>query len=123
MIKIKSDAYLKKSILISGDLSAYADMYTEDALWMPPNGIDRCGIPDILEGFAGSIVDKDIDPIFTAEEIEVKGDSGYVIGISLATIRPKDGSPSTQIKYRALWLMQKDGDRWKIARQIWNVKP
>ncbi|WP_414754665.1 YybH family protein [Anabaena sp. CCY 9910] len=107
----------------SGDLSAYADMYTEDALWMPPNGLDRCGIPDILEGFADTIADKDIDPIFTAEEIEVKGDFGSVIGISLATISPKDGSPSTQVKYRALWLMKKDCDRWKISRQIWNVKP
>ncbi|BAB77947.1 YybH family protein [Anabaena sp. FACHB-709] len=105
------------------DLSAYADMYTEDALWMPPNGPDRCGIPDILEGFADTIANQDIDPIFTAEEIEVKGDCGYVIGISLATIRPKDGSPSRQVKYRALWLMKKDCDRWKISRQIWNVKP
>ncbi|HEY9803416.1 MAG TPA: DUF4440 domain-containing protein [Leptolyngbyaceae cyanobacterium] len=105
------------------DLSGYAQMYTEDALWMAPGVIDRCGISDIVEGFAEQISNNDIDPIFTAEEIEVMGDLGYVIGISIATIRPKDGSPSRQVKFRALWLMKKQDSVWKIYRQIWNNKP
>jgi uncharacterized protein (TIGR02246 family) len=107
----------------SRDLEGYADMYAEDALWMPPNDPDRHGIPEIVEGFANQISDKNIDPIFTAEEIEVMGDFGYVIGMSQATIRPHDGSPSREAKYRALWLMKKERGTWKINRQIWNNKP
>lgn len=107
----------------TGDLSAYASMYTEDALWMAPNVPDRCGIPDIVEGFAASIANQDIDPTFTAEEIEVMGDFGYVVGISVATVTPHDGSPSKQVKFRALWLMKKEQEIWKIDRQIWNNKP
>jgi uncharacterized protein (TIGR02246 family) len=105
------------------NLSGYAQMYTEDALWMAPGVIDRCGISDIVEGFAEQIYDNVIDPVFTAEEIEVMGDFGYVIGTSIATIRPKDGSPSRQSKFKALWLMKKEDRTWKINRQIWNNKP
>ncbi|ELS33667.1 MULTISPECIES: nuclear transport factor 2 family protein [Pseudanabaena] len=107
----------------SRDLASYGEMYTEDALWIPPNAPDRCGKDDIIEGFANTIANQDIDPIFTAEEIEVIGDFGYVLGTSIATIYPHDGSSSKVVRYRALWLMAKEGDEWKINRQIWNAKP
>jgi uncharacterized protein (TIGR02246 family) len=107
----------------SGNLQGYGEMYTEDALWMPPNAPDRRGINDITEGFAQQIEHQDIDPTFTAEEIEVLGDFGYVVGLSQATLSPKDGSSSRQAKYRALWLMKKEQGLWKIDRQIWNTKP
>ncbi|QYX31280.1 YybH family protein [Sphaerospermopsis torques-reginae] len=105
------------------NLDGYADMYTEDALWMAPDVDDRCGIADIVEGFAQSIDKKDIHPIFTAEEIEVMGDFGYVIGISHATIHPHNGSAENKVIFRALWLMKKESGIWKIDRQIWNKKP
>ncbi|MEG4853175.1 SgcJ/EcaC family oxidoreductase [Microcoleus sp. B5-D4] len=107
----------------SCDLQGYAEMYTEAAVWMPPDQPDRLGVPEIVEAFAAQIAEQDIDPIFVAEEIEVMGDFGYVVGISQATIHPKDGSASKEVKFRALWLMKKEEDIWKIARQIWNVKP
>ncbi|WP_138505954.1 YybH family protein [Nostoc sp. PA-18-2419] len=105
------------------NLSGYGEMYTEDALWMAPGVPDRLGISDIVEGFSQQIANNSIDPIFTAEEIEVMGDFGYVVGMSIATVSPKDGSPSKQVKFRALWLMKKEHHTWKISRQIWNNKP
>ena len=107
----------------SKNLEGYGNMYTEDALWMAPDAIDRCGRAEIVEGFAEQIANQDIDPVFTADEIEVMGDFGYVMGISIATIYPHNGSSSKQIKFRALWLMKKVQDTWKIDRQIWNDKP
>ncbi|MTJ47828.1 DUF4440 domain-containing protein [Dolichospermum sp. UHCC 0259] len=107
----------------SRDLIGYGEMYTEEALWMAPDVDDRCGIEDIMQGFAESIDNKDIDPVFTAEEIEVMGDFGYVVGVSMATIYPHDGNPPKQAKFRALWLMKKEAGTWKIDRQIWNKKP
>ncbi len=105
------------------NLQGYGEMYTEDALWMAPNEPDRCGREDIIEGFAHQVAQQDIDPVFTADEIEIMGDVGYVNGISMATIYPQDGSPAKQVKLRALWLMQKVQGAWKINRQIWNNKP
>ncbi|MCT7961381.1 SgcJ/EcaC family oxidoreductase [Laspinema sp. D1] len=106
----------------SMDLMYYAEMYTEDALWMPPDSSDCIGIHDIVQGFAEQCAHQSTDPTFNAEEIEVIGDFGYVIGSSAATIYPKDGSPAQVVQYRALWLMKKEGNSWKINRQIWNKK-
>lgn len=105
------------------NLEGYGEMYTENALWMPPDAPDRCGIADIIAGFAATVANQSIDPVFTADEIEVIGDFGYVVGISIATIYPDDGSPSRDAKYQALWLMKKVQGIWKIDRQIWNNKP
>jgi uncharacterized protein (TIGR02246 family) len=105
------------------DLEGYGKMYTDDAFWMPPDQADRRGISDILEGFAAQIAKQDIDPTFIAEEIEVRDNVGYVVGTSHATIYPHDGGSSKEVKFRELWLMKKEGDLWKIDRQIWNVKP
>jgi len=105
------------------DLERFAEMYTNEALRMPPDQADRRGIPDIVEGFAAQIANQDIDPTFIAEEIEVRDNVGYVVGTSHATIYPHDGSASKEVKFRALWLMKKEGDIWKIDREIWNVKP
>ena len=105
------------------DLEGYGKMYTEDARWMPPNQAERRGIPDIIEGFAAQTANQNIDPTFIADEIEVMGDFGYVVGTSHATIYPIDGSPSKEVNFGALLLMKKEGDIWKIDRQIWNVKP
>ena len=106
------------------NLEGYGQMYTENALWMPPDAPDRCGISDIVEGFAGTVANQSIEPIFKAEEIEVTqtGTFGYVVGISDATIYPDNGEPR-QAKYKALWLMKKEGEKWLIDRQIWNNKP
>ena len=60
------------------DLEGYGKMYTDDAFWMPPDQADRRGIPEIVEGFAAQIARQDIDPTFIAEEIEVRGDVGWL---------------------------------------------
>jgi uncharacterized protein (TIGR02246 family) len=106
----------------SRNLIGYGEMYTDDALWIPPNAADRHGKVDIIAGFAATIANQDIDPQFVAEEIQVSGDFGYVLGTSVAKILPHDCSPSKTVTYRALWLMKKSQNQWKIARQIWNSK-
>ena len=59
----------------SKNLQGYGDMYSASALSMAPNLSDRCGREDIIEGFAENIANQDIDPIFTADEIHVMGET------------------------------------------------
>ena len=98
-------------------------MFTPSAIQMPPGIPDCYGRLAIAQGYAQQIVDKDLDPTLTAEEIEVMGDVGYVTGIASVTIRPHDGSDPFQLKFRGFWLMKKEKGGWKIHRQIWNEKP
>jgi uncharacterized protein (TIGR02246 family) len=116
--KVFEDVY--PSNVRTGDLDGYADMYTEDACWMPPGAVVRRGKVDIVKGFAAQIVTSEIDPTFMAEEIQVIGDFGYVIGMSQAKIRSKENGKTKDATFRAMWLMQKEQGTWKIARQIWN---
>ncbi len=105
------------------NIEGYGEMYTKNALYMPPNAPDRCGISEIKEAFKEVIANQHIDPTFIADEIEVMGDFGYVVGISNAIITPDDGSDPRKARFRALWLMKKEGKEWLIDRQIWNNKP
>ncbi|MBD2578382.1 DUF4440 domain-containing protein [Oscillatoria sp. FACHB-1406] len=107
----------------SKDVEGYANMYVEDALWMAPDARDRYGIPDIIEGFIEMISSQDIHPTFTASEIEIIAYFGYVIGTSEATIYPHNGGEPKVKKFTAMWLMKKEQDSWKIARQMWNGTP
>lgn len=102
---------------------AYEDMYTEEAWWMPPDGSDLFRRADIGEGFDRMVENQDIDLVFTADEVVVTGEVGYVTGISDATIH-RLGVEPTRVRFRALWIMKEEEDGpWKIDRQIWNKKP
>lgn len=105
------------------NIQGYGAVFSEDALWMPADAPDRYGPADIMAGFAEQVATRDIDPVLTAEEIQVFGDFGYVVGLSVATICPSDGSPAQQAKFRAVWLMKKVAGQWQLHRQIWNNKP
>jgi uncharacterized protein (TIGR02246 family) len=104
----------------NGDLSSYGDMYTKDAIVTTPDVPDRVGVEDIVQGLATSIEKESIDPVFTAEEIEVTGDLGYVAGTCSTTVYPHDGSPSNRVRYRVSWSMKKEAGIWKIDRETWN---
>ncbi|NET34244.1 MAG: SgcJ/EcaC family oxidoreductase [Cyanothece sp. SIO1E1] len=121
IIRLFEDVYPEN--VRSRNLQGYADMYTEDAIWMAPGIPAQVGPDDILARFTDQIADQDIDPIFTAQEIQVMGNFGYVIGVSQATIHPKNGSAIKQVNFQALWLMKKEHNIWKIHRQIWNSTP
>ncbi len=105
------------------DKCAYLELYTDDAIWIPPNDIDRVGKDQIAIGFANMILTKNIDATFVSQEIEGTDVLAYVLGTSDAVITPLDQSPATKSKFRALWIMKKEQDNWKIYRQIWNNKP
>jgi uncharacterized protein (TIGR02246 family) len=107
----------------SGDVDAYVAMFTEDAFWMPPGDADRRGVNEIAEAFGMQSISVAIEPRLTAEEIQVIGNLAYVVGISLATITPKEGGQSNKVKLRIVWLLRKEAGTWKIAREIWNSKP
>lgn len=105
------------------DPQAYAALFTETAVQMPPEMPDHYGRDAIAAGFAQQITDKDLDPTLTVEEIQLIEDYGYATGIAMITVYPHDGSPSVQLKFRGFWLMKKEEGEWKIDRQIWNAKP
>ncbi len=111
------------SHVMAHDAAGYADLYTTDVLWCPPNAPDQTSREGVKNGIQG-LFDKfafqvDLQP----EEIEIMGDFSYVIGSVDGVFTPRDGSAPVTIRFRIFWLLRREAAGWMISRQIWNNKP
>ena len=111
------------SMVRARNFAGYARLFASDAMWCPSGAAARTGPAAIEQGVEGVLATLDIDPIFYADEVRVMGSFGYVFGRSKETLHPRDGSPSSIVYSRELWLFRKESDGWKIARMIFNFEP
>src|SRR5688500_17958893 len=79
----------------ANDIAGYVSHFADDAVWCPSNAVDRYGPIEIAEGLTATLANVNIDPLFTADEVKVMGDFGYVFGGSKETLHPKDGSATS----------------------------
>jgi ketosteroid isomerase-like protein len=77
------------------DIEGYASLFTEDAIWVPPNTVQREGRVRIAEGLEKVLADQNIDPTFTAEHIGVAERLGYVFGSVAKNILERRGLRTT----------------------------
>jgi uncharacterized protein (TIGR02246 family) len=104
----------------SRDLDGYVDLYTSDALWIPPGKLPRRGKEAIGEGFREMLDGHTIHPAFSADEIELHGDTATVLGRADALVADI-GTPEEQRQtFHALWIVREHVGRWLIHRQIWT---
>jgi len=115
-IKQVSRTYVKT--FLAGDLNAWIEVFTEDAMTMPPN-------TTILEGIGAIRADAENNPQFTSFtvtplEIDGIGDLAFARGTFTITLAPEDADPITDSgKYIEIWRKQPDGS-WRLFRDIWN---
>ena len=110
-------------LVMASDAAGYAEQYSEDVLWAPPNAPDQTSKEGIVNAIQG-LFDKfsfRVNP--QPEEIEVQGDFAYVIGSVDGALTPRAGGDPVPIRFRVFWLLRKEAGEWKISRQIWNNKP
>ena len=111
------------SLVMAHNATGYAEMYSDDVLWAPPNGPDQRSKEGIKNGIQG-VFDKfmcKVNP--QPEEIDVQNDFAYAIGTVDGVLTPRAGGDPNTIKFRIFWLLRKEAEGWKIFRQIWNNKP
>lgn len=107
----------------SHDAEGYVTMYAEDVLWAPPNGPDQTDAEGIQAGVQG-LFDRfefDIEP--QADDIQVSGDTAYVVGAVHGVLTPRSGDDPVTIHFRVIWILTHEDGEWLISRQIWNNKP
>lgn len=104
-----------------GDMSAVADLYTDDAVLMPANGAAVRGREAVRTFFVqalGSMSPRDVK--LWSDEIEVCGETAYEVGRYQMTLQPPGAAAmNDRGKYIVIWKRQSDGS-WKIARDIFN---
>lgn len=108
--------------LATKDPKIYGEQFTEDGIQMPPGVPDRVGRAAIAAAFAQQVQQVTVEPELKADEVEAIGDFAYVMGTARAKVTPLAGGESKQLVFRAIWLLRKEQEEWKIARQIWHEK-
>ena len=105
-----------------GDAKAVAAFYTEDAIAFPPGAAMVKGRQAIQQMWQETM-DSGVKSLsFTVIDVGASGDLAHETGTALMTIQPAGKEPTTaSVKYVVVW--KKQGNDWKLARDIWNDLP
>jgi uncharacterized protein (TIGR02246 family) len=104
-----------------GSVDAFAGVFSEDAVQMPPNtpaNVGRTAIRAWAEAFLGPLsVEFGLD----VAEVRVAGEWAFERGTYRIRVTPKAGGPGFPDagKYITIYQKQANGS-WLIARDIWN---
>jgi len=107
----------------AGDGKGVADLYTEDAVLLPPGGERVHGRGKIATFWQGAIDSGLEGANLEAVEVVQSGDLAYEVG-RLSITAPGDGGEPTPVsgKYVVIWQRGDDG-AWRLHRDIWNLNP
>ena len=105
----------------TGDVEAEVSRFTEDGIYMWPDGPSIEGHEALREWFQRRFARVDVRLENETKEIEVFGEWAFERGTYVAHIRPKtgDGAEVVRGKYVNILRRQPDGS-WRIARSIRN---
>ena len=105
-----------------GDAKAVAAFYTEDAIAFPPGAAMVKGRQAIQQMWQETM-DSGVKSLsFTVIDVGASGDLAHETGTALMNVQPAGKESTTaSVKYVVLW--KKQGNDWKLHRDIWNDLP
>jgi len=105
-----------------GDAKAVAAFYTEDAIAFPP-GADMVKGRQAIQKMWQETMDSGVKSLsFTVIDVGASGDLAHETGTALMNVQPAGKEPTTaSVKYVVVW--KKQGNDWKLHRDIWNDLP
>jgi uncharacterized protein (TIGR02246 family) len=104
-----------EAAVASGDAEAVASLYTEGGIAFPPGAPPVQGREAIAELFAGYVANGVEGVTLETREVQAMGDYAHEMGVGRIRVGGEQGDP---FNYSVLWL--KDGDQWRLHRDIWN---
>jgi uncharacterized protein (TIGR02246 family) len=104
-----------------GDPDAAANLFTSDAVQMPPNGPANAGRERIRAWNRAFLETFDVQFALTVDEVHVAAEWAFERGRYSVALAPKPGGPALRDegKYVTIYQAQTDGT-WRIGRHIWN---
>lgn len=107
--------------LNSDDAAAYASLFTDDAVWIPPNALPFVG-PDAIEaGIRGALLDAMYADLGrTVDDVGIMGNEAWAVGLTTGTVTPKAGGDPIPVCFSVAFVLKRIKGEWFIHRQIWN---
>ena len=104
----------------SGEIAELAELYSEDAVMLPPSSEILSG-PEAIQGYWNNLRDIGVyDYSIYGVEQNIKGDVAYVTALWVAKRKAGNGEDITfEGNISNVYEKQKDGS-WKISLQSWN---
>ena len=103
------------------DLTAKMNLFTSDAVLMPPGEPNVVGLQAIRAWHEAAWSQTNYQCSGTVDEVQVLGEWGFVSGTFSGVVTISNGTSSRDSgKFFNVVQRQADGT-WKIARAIWNV--
>ncbi len=103
----------------AGDAATVANLYTEDAVLLPPGG-ERVDGRAAIQAFWQGAIDSGmkIDDLH-AVEVEARGNMASELGVFTLTVPAENGPAKVNGKYIVIWM--RSGLTWQLHRDIWNT--
>ena len=107
--------------LNGGDGGAWAALFTDDGVQMPPNMSANVGRSAIEPWSTGFLSMFGVEFALAVDEVRVMGEWAFERGTYKISLSPKSAGPSMQDAGKYITIYQKTaGDGWLMARDIWN---
>jgi uncharacterized protein (TIGR02246 family) len=109
------------SVVTMGDLDAWAAMWVDDSVIMPPDMPAVYGKEDILALQAPAFENFKWSMTVNTEEVKVSGDLAFARGTYSAMLTPKGGGEPEKVEGKFLSILERqEGGTWKFARDCFN---
>lgn len=103
----------------TGDATALAALYAEDARSLPPSGAPVVGRASIESYWRDDIGKGGAMTTLTPVDTTARGDLALVEGTY--EVNGTDGIALANGQYQQLWI--RAGDEWRVQREIWRIDP
>lgn len=105
----------------AADLPQLMELYTENAVSMPPNLPALEGKAAIMDDFEWLFDNFTVHHETTIVNLEVAGDLAVEQGQYTMAFTPKDGSDPFSETGKHIVVRKNTSDGWQVVREIWNT--
>ncbi|MFT7029475.1 MAG: hypothetical protein ACI83W_001193 [Marinoscillum sp.] len=109
-----------KGSLNTSDPVLATSLYTKDGIFMPTEAPSAIGTENILQSYTFIFSQIQLNIEFYIDEIVVEGDMAFATTSSKGTVLIKEANVTLQEANRELFVFEKIGEEWKIARYMFN---
>src|SRR5262249_10230633 len=110
-----------------GDLATLAELWTDDAVALPPGEPPVIGIDAIRKWLAGSQPDSSaveiVYYVLDFKEVKIVGDEANEWGRTSVVLRPRGATSSMRASGNLMRVLKRQADgSWRVSRSVWNLE-